>query len=413
MRKSDFFREARNDLTGPLHGVRVLEATTSWAGPMCGCMFADLGADVIKVEAVEGEVGRRVGPFVTGAGSKVSFLHSTVNRNKRSLTLDLRNPEGRDIFLKLAARSDVIVQNFRPGTFDRWGIGYEDCRAVKRDIVYVSISGFGLFGPDHDRPGYDPVAEAASGFMSLNGSSDGGPVRCATYLGDDLAGLHGALSALAALRHRDATGEGQHIDVSLMDSILFQSNGYLTLGAIGYPLKRLGNGSLFSAPVDAFQCADGYVFLAVLLEPHWRALAKLIGRPEMIDDLRFATMTARHENRPETDAAVAAWMRPRNASDVERELTAAGIPRGRRSYLRRGSAESPRARARYAPTGRAGGRQDHPADRSRCKVLAHADPRAPPRRQIGRTHRRNSNRARPRPGESRPPAQEQGDLVPI
>ncbi len=326
MQKSDFFREARNDLTGPLQGVRVLEATTSWAGPMCGCMFADLGADVIKVEAIEGEVGRRVGPFVTGEGSKISFLHSTVNRNKRSLTLDLRNPEGRGIFLKLAARSDIIIQNFRPGTFDKWGIGYEACRAVKPDIVYVSISGFGLFGPDYDRPGYDPVAEAASGFMSLNGSPEGGPVRCATYLGDDLAGLHGALSALAALRHRDATGEGQHIDVSLMDSILFQSNGYLTLGAIGYSLKRLGNGSLFSAPVDAFQCADGYVFLAVLLEPHWRALAKLIGRPEMIDDPRFATMATRHENRAETDAPVAAWMRTRNISDVERELTVAGIP---------------------------------------------------------------------------------------
>jgi formyl-CoA transferase len=219
-------------------------------------MFADLGADVIKVEATEGEVGRRVGPFVTGEGSRVSFLHATVNRNKRSLTLDLRTPAGRVIFLKLAARSDIVVQNFRPGTFDKWGIGYEDCRAVSPNIVYVSISGFGQFGPDHDRPGYDPVAEAASGFMSLNGSPDGGPVRCATYLGDDLAGLHGALAALAALRHRDATGEGQHIDVSLMDSILFQSNGYLTLGAIGHPMPRIGNRSLFSAPVDAF--ASGY-----------------------------------------------------------------------------------------------------------------------------------------------------------
>jgi crotonobetainyl-CoA:carnitine CoA-transferase CaiB-like acyl-CoA transferase len=124
MQKDDFYREARTNLTGPLQGMRVLEATTSWAGPMCGCMFADLGADVIKVEAIEGEVGRRAGPFITGEDSKVSFLHATVNRNKRSLTLDLRKPDGRDIFLKLAARSDVVVQNFRPGTFDKWGIGY-------------------------------------------------------------------------------------------------------------------------------------------------------------------------------------------------------------------------------------------------------------------------------------------------
>jgi formyl-CoA transferase len=326
MRKQDFYRDAVSNLTGPLQGIRVLEATTSWAGPMCGCMFADLGADVIKVEAPEGEVGRRVGPFLTGDGSRVSFLHATVNRNKRSLTLDLRMPTGAEIFLKLAARSDIVVQNFRPGTLDKWGVGYEHCRAVKPDIVYVSISGFGQFGADHDRPGYDPVAEAASGFMSLNGSPDGGPVRCATYLGDDLAGLHGALAALAALRHRDATGEGQHIDVSLMDSILFQSNGYLTLGAIGTPLPRLGNRSLFSAPVDAFQCADGHVFVAVLLEPHWRALTRIIGRPEMVEDPRFATMAARHQNRDETDAAVAIWMKTRAVADVEREFTQAGIP---------------------------------------------------------------------------------------
>jgi formyl-CoA transferase len=326
MEKQDFYRDARKDLTGPLQGIRVLEATTSWAGPMCGCMFADLGADVIKVESTEGEVGRRVGPFVTGEGSRVSFLHATVNRNKRSLTLDLRTPAGRDVFLKLAARSDIVVQNFRPGTFDKWRIGYDDCRKIKPDIVYVSISGFGQFGPDHDRPGYDPVAEAASGFMSLNGSPEGGPVRCATYLGDDLAGLHGALAALAALRHRDATGEGQHIDVSLMDSILFQSNGYLTLGAIGHPMPRIGNRSLFSAPVDAFECIDGHVFLAVLLEPHWRALAKIIGRPDMVDDPRFATMTARHQYRDQTDAAVAAWMKTQSVGDVEREFAQVGIP---------------------------------------------------------------------------------------
>lgn len=125
MQKTEFFKDARNDLTGPLHGIRVLEATTSWAGPMCGCLLADLGADVIKVEAIDGEVGRKLPPYLTGERGRISFLHATVNRNKRSLTLDLRSGEGRRIFLKLAARADVIVQNFRPGTFDKWGIGYD------------------------------------------------------------------------------------------------------------------------------------------------------------------------------------------------------------------------------------------------------------------------------------------------
>jgi crotonobetainyl-CoA:carnitine CoA-transferase CaiB-like acyl-CoA transferase len=328
MDKSDFYRNARHDLTGPLHGIRVLEATTSWAGPMCGCMLADLGADVIKVEAIDGEVARKVPPWLTGDEGRVSFLHGTVNRNKRSLTLDLRRDEGRDIFLKLAARSDIVVQNFRPGTFDKWGIGYDHCRAVKPDIIYVSISGFGQFGPDHDRVGYDPIAEAASGFMSLNGSPDGPPVRCATYLCDDLAGLHGALSAVAAIRHRDQTGEGQHIDVALLDSVLFQSNGFLTLGAIGYPLQRLGNNSLYTAPIEVFDCRDGQVFLGVLLDSHWRVLAHMIGHDELGIHPDFATAAARVARRDQANRLVAEWCADKSLAGVVASCAKAGIPAG-------------------------------------------------------------------------------------
>jgi len=325
MEKSEFYRNARHDLAGPLHGIRVLEATTSWAGPMCGCVLADLGADVIKVEAIDGEVARKVQPFLTGEENRISFLHATVNRNKRSLTLDLRREEGRDIFLKMAARSDVVLQNFRPGTFDQWGIGYEHCRAVRPDIVYVSISGFGQFGPEHDRAGYDPIAEAASGFMSLNGSPDGPPVRCATYLCDDLAGLHGALSAVAALRHRDLTGEGQHIDVSLLDAVLFQSNGYLTLGAIGHPLRRMGNDSMFTAPIEVYQCSDGQVFLGVLLDSHWRAIARRIGHADLAEHPDFATAAARVARRGECNRMVAEWCARRSVDEVMAMCLEAGI----------------------------------------------------------------------------------------
>jgi formyl-CoA transferase len=171
-------------------------------------VLADLGADVIKVEDPAGEVSRRVPPFLPGASKPISFLQATVNRNKRSLTLDLRTPEGRDIFLALTRRADIVVQNFRPGTFDKWGVGYHNCRAVKPDIIYISISGFGLFGPISDRVGYDPLAQAMSGFMSLNGPVDGGPSKAPTFLCDDLAGLHGAIAALGALQHRARTGEG-------------------------------------------------------------------------------------------------------------------------------------------------------------------------------------------------------------
>jgi len=256
----------------------------------------------------------------------VSFLHATVNRNKRSLTLDLRRDEGRQIFLELAARADVVIQNFRPGTFDKWGIGYEHCRRIKPDIVYVSISGFGQFGPDHDRVGYDPLAEAESGFMSLNGAPDGAPTRCATYLCDDLAGLHGALSAVAALRHREFTGEGQHIDVALLDAVLFQSNGFLSLAALGQPLPRLGNQSMLSAPVDVFDCSDGQIYLAVLLDSHWRVLSEMLGHPELARDSRFATATARLEHRDECNRLVRNWLLPQTVASAIDRFNRASIP---------------------------------------------------------------------------------------
>src|SRR5580658_1072969 len=259
MEKSEFYRDARRDLARPLDGVRVLEATTSWAGPMCACILADMGAEVIKVEEPSGEVTRRLPPFQAG----VAVGHAMVNRNKKSLTLDLRVPEGREIFLKLAARSDIVVQNFRPGTLDRWGVGYEGVRAVKPDIVYVSISGFGQFGPIHDRVGYDPIAQAMSGFMSLNGPVEGEPSKAATFLCDDLAGLHGAIAALGALHHRDRTGEGQHLDIALLDAMLFQSDGYLTLGAMGLGFPRTGNEFTFSVPTNTYRCADGSVMMGI------------------------------------------------------------------------------------------------------------------------------------------------------
>ena len=265
-------------------------------------------------------------PYLTGESGRISFLHATVNRNKRSLTLDLRRGEGRLIFLKLAARADVIVQNFRPGTFDRWGIGYAQCRQVKPDVVYVSISGFGQFGSKSDRVGYDPLAEAESGFMSLNGAPDGAPTRCATYLCDDLAGLHGALSTVAALRHRDLTGEGQHIDIALLDAVLFQSNGFLSLAALGYPLPRLGNQSMLSAPVDVFDCRDGQIYVAVLLDSHWRVLSAMLGHGELAEDPAFATATARLHHRDECNRLLSAWLKPQMVSEAIERFNQASIP---------------------------------------------------------------------------------------
>jgi formyl-CoA transferase len=338
----EFYRDARADLAGPLAGIRVLDLTTVWSGPMASCLLGDLGAEVIRVEMPRNRAGQ-VPPQIPGTG--LSWFHQTVNRNKRSVGLDLRVPAARDAFLKLVATADVLVENFLPGTLDGWGVGYGDCRAVRPDLVFVSISGFGQFGPDSGRRGYDPMVLAASGWMALNGDPDGDPVKAPSFLADDLVALHAAVAALAALRHRDVTGEGQHVDVAMLDSILFSSGGFPTLGATGVPLRRWGNQAEFIVPADAYRCADGQVYLVAALDRHWRVLARLIGRPELARAPGFATNDERRDNRDAVNQAIAQWCRPRKADDVVAELESHGLAGARvRSFAE--SAADPHVRAR-------------------------------------------------------------------
>ena len=326
MEKHEFYRDARRDSKGPLEGLRVVEATTTWAGPMCGCILADFGADVVKVEDLSGEVSRRSPPFLPDTTPPQSFMHATVNRNKRSLSLDLRKPAGREVLRDLVARADVFVENFRPGTLAGWGLGYRDLQKRNPRLVYASISGYGQFGPNHERVGYDPLAQASSGYQALNGSPDGPSVKSPTFLADDLAGLHAALAVLAALQHRDRHGEGQHIDVALLDSILFQSNGYLTLGAMGVDLPRMGNEFRIAAPASTYPCRDGEVMAGVLLDSHWKKLARLIGRPELADDEDFATTAARIARRDIVNELVAGWLRDKSRAEIVERFNEVGIP---------------------------------------------------------------------------------------
>lgn len=326
MDKTGFYRDAIPDSTGPLAGIRVVEATTTWAGPMCGCLLADFGADVIKVEDPRGEIGRRSPPMLPGTDPPVSFMHATVNRNKRSLALDLHDETAREAVRDLVVRSDVFVENFRPGTLDAWELGYEHLRASNPALVYVSISGYGQFGPEHEKVGYDPLAQAASGFLSLNGNPDGEPVKAPTFLADDLAGLHAALATLAALRHRDQTGEGQHVDVALLDAMLFQSTGYLTLGAMGVDLPRLGNEFRIAAPAKTFACRDGTVMAGVLLDSHWKRLATLLDRSELADHPDYATTAARIAHRAQVNALLSQWAAERTLAEVVEAFSDAGIP---------------------------------------------------------------------------------------
>jgi len=325
MNKADFFADARTDLSGPLSGVTVLEVTTTWAGPMCGCLLADLGADVVKVEPPHGDVSRYLPPFLPGTNPPLSFMHASVNRNKRSVVMDLRQAQGRELFLKLAAAVDVIVENFRPGKLDRRGLGYQGVKEVNPDIIYVSISGFGQFGAYTHRAGYDVLAQAFSGFLSLSGEPEGEPVKPPTFLSDDLGGLHAALAAVAAIRHRDRTGEGQHIDIALLDSMLFQSNGNLALAAMDVELPRTGNEFVFNAPSNLYRCRDGYVMLVILVDHHWRLLAPVIGRPDLAEHPDFASNAARIERRAELNLMLSQWFADRTVEQAADLLEDQGL----------------------------------------------------------------------------------------
>jgi formyl-CoA transferase len=319
MDKQDFYQNARFDIKGPLDGVRVVEATTMWAGPMAGCVFADLGAEVIKVEHPKGEVCRTLPPFLPN--STLTVPHETVNRNKKSVTLDLKCEKGQEIFLKLCGGSDLVVENFKPGTLASWGLGYEELRQVKKDIIYVSISMFGQFGPYSDRPGYDPLAQNFTGWSSLNGDIDGQPTKAPTFLADDLAGLHAVIGAMAALNHRNNSGEGQQVDISLVDSLLFQSNGCLTSGKLGMPLERAGNKSSIAAPVNGYKCSDGSIYVAVLLDAHWKAFCSLIRR----DELSGMGAAERKREMQLVDKIMAGWCRSRTVKEATSKLTEIGL----------------------------------------------------------------------------------------
>ncbi len=322
MEKAEFYRDARTDLDGPLHGVRVIDCTTAWAGPMAGCLLADFGADVIRVTQ-PGDPGINWMPHIPGTTQ--SFASETVNRNKRSVSIDLRNSEGVEVFLKLVSTADIVVENFKPGTLARWGVGFEDCRAAKSDIVYLSVSGYGQFGPKSASPGYDPAAQAFSGFMSQNGDPDGPPTKAPTFFADDLGGMHGALAALAALRHRDQTGEGQHVDVALLDSILYQTNGLLTLGAKGVRIPRMGSQVPVAAPGNSYACTDGHVYVALLLDSHWQRLTELLGVPHLGTAPGYSNNNERVENRDVVDGMVADWCRDRTSADVLVAMEEIGI----------------------------------------------------------------------------------------
>ncbi len=310
----------------PLDGIRVLDLSRVLAGPYCTMMLADLGAEVIKVEQPEvGDETRGWGPPFAGADAA---YYLAINRSKRSVTLDLKSAEGRDAALRLATRSDVVVHNFRPATIERLGLGYERMREVAPGIVFCAISGFGSDRKPSDRPGYDFVVQAESGLMQATGDEE--PMKVGVAVVDVLTGMNAAVAILAALHRRHRTGDGENIEVALLDSglaaLINVAQGSLVTGQ---EPRRHGNAHPNIVPYETFRAADGWVAVAAPNDRLYVAMCEAIGRPELGEDPRFARNRDRVERRQELTAALAATFAERPAEEWVKELQAAGVPVGK------------------------------------------------------------------------------------
>jgi crotonobetainyl-CoA:carnitine CoA-transferase CaiB-like acyl-CoA transferase len=286
------------DPTGPLKGIRVFDLTRVLAGPTCVQMLADLGADVVKIERPgAGDDTRGFAPPYM-PGTKESAYFVGVNRNKRSVTLDIAKPEGQEIALKLIAQSDVLVENFKVGALAKYGLGYEQLRARFPRLIYCSITGFGQTGPYAARPGYDSLIQAMGGVMSLTGEPEGLPQKVGIPVADLFAGLYGCIGVLAALRHRDATGQGQQIDIGMLDThVAWLANQGMNYLATGENPARLGNQHPNIVPYQVFPTQDGHIVLSVGNDPTFKRFCDAFDLSWMLEDPRFATNAARVQNR--------------------------------------------------------------------------------------------------------------------
>jgi crotonobetainyl-CoA:carnitine CoA-transferase CaiB-like acyl-CoA transferase len=315
-------------VTGPLAGLRILDLTRIVAGPLATQILGDYGAEVIKIEQPgQGDDSRAWVPPAAPDGSAAYFF--AVNRNKKSVTLNLKHPRGREILQALVRRSDVVVENFKPGTMEDLGLGYDVLRTVNPQVIYCGISGFGAAGPDRERAGYDTIAQGISGLMSITGESDGRPVKAGVAVIDEITALYAHGAILAALRHRDRTGRGQRIECSLLESgvaaLINAATSYLIGGVVP---GRWGSAHETVVPYQAFRSRDGYLIVGAGNERLWKTLCEALGAPEWADDPRFDTNAKRVGRREELVALIEARLAARSRDEWIRAFAAVGLPTG-------------------------------------------------------------------------------------
>lgn len=324
--------------TGPLSNLKVIDMTRVIAGPLCGQILGDLGADVIKIERPgEGDDSRRVAPpwfrKPTDDTAGESTYYQSVNRNKRSLSVDFASEQGQALIRKLAIDADILIENYRTGTLARYGLGYDDLKAINPGLIYCSVTGFGQTGPYSGRSGYDFLVQGMGGLMAVTGHPDGepgaGPLRIGVPVADTFAGMNAAIGVLAALEARRESGLGQHIDISLFESaaasLLNTASAWLNAGV---NLGRTGNDHPSAAPYGVFEASDGYIIIATFNDREFDRLARILGHPEWLDDPRFSQNCERVNNRAALKKAVADLVKQKTRAEWVRILNEATVSAG-------------------------------------------------------------------------------------
>jgi crotonobetainyl-CoA:carnitine CoA-transferase CaiB-like acyl-CoA transferase len=314
-------------MSGPLAGVKVVELAQIMAGPTCGMLLADMGADVIKVEKIPSGDDSRGYAEPSVNGESAAFM--AMNRNKRSIAVDLKTDGGKEVVRRLVARSDVLTENYRKGTMERLGIGYDTLRAINPGLIYCSISGYGRTGPYADKGGFDLIAQGFSGVMSFTGEPGGPPVKSGSSIADINAGILAALGVVAAYVHRLKSGEGQLVDTSLMEAAVQQTFWQSAMFfATGISPGPTGSAHILTAPYQAFPTADGWVNVGGANQSNWERIARTLGAPALIEDPRFRTNTDRMTNLATLTDILAPLFRKRTTNDWLTAFDAAGIPAG-------------------------------------------------------------------------------------
>ena len=374
----------------PLENIKVVDLTRTLAGPFCTQNLADMGADVVKIEEPnDGDETRKWPPIWNGESTQ--FL--SFNRNKRSLSVNLKSDEGLAIVKKLAAGADIMIESFRAGTLARFGLGYDDIRAVNPDIIYCTISGYGRTGPMASKPGYDLIIQAYSGLMHLTGEPDGAPQRVGFSLVDLFTGMLAFGSIVTALYHRDQTGEGQLIDAALLDgqvaAMSYHATGYIGTGVEPH---RLGSGHPSLVPYQSFPASDGYFILGVANPNLWERFCHAIGHPELKDDPKFATNPDRVAHRAEMIDLLNGVFATNTVAHWVKVIDDAGVPRGpHQQNLRCGGRRASQG-AGYVPAHRPPQCPRPARPQLAHQAARHAGPAAPPAAAAGAAQRRSPGR---------------------